>query len=185
LGLTGTVPREDDPLVLGGLQVNEMFSPAYFDVAKRWLAECVKTHPECGNDVPGLPSRVMCVSEDGQDPHLMSGEGKFAHYATRSHCWGLSNAGMTTSENQLRHQNAIPRDAFPKTFRDAIAVSRKLGIRCLWIDRLCIVQDSKADWEHQSGTMGSIYNNSTLVLAATASSESLTGLFMPKSHCDY
>ncbi|KAK1502880.1 hypothetical protein CTAM01_04869 [Colletotrichum tamarilloi] len=34
-----------------------------------------------------------------------------------------------------------------KTFQDAVLVTRRLGIKYIWIDSLCIIQDSKLDWE--------------------------------------
>jgi hypothetical protein len=179
------VPGEADSRILGRLQVNEVPSPAYFDVAKRWLAQCEESHSECGDDVPELPSRVICVAEEGQDPYLTSGEGKYARYATLSHCWGSSTAAMTTLENLREHQRAIPLGILPKTFRDAIVVCRKLEIQYLWIDRLCIMQNSISDWEKQSSAMGSIYYNSTLTLAATVSSDSSMGLFVPKHNSWY
>jgi hypothetical protein len=154
--------------MLGRLQVNETPSTAYFEVAKRWLTKCQEQHPVCGNDVPKLPTRVICVAEEDQSPYLVSAKGTHAHYATLSHCWGQSRAAMTTLENLRERQTAISFDTLPNTFKDAIVVCRKLGIRYLWADRLCIVQNSKSDWEKQSGAMGSIYYKSTLTLAATS-----------------
>jgi hypothetical protein len=45
---------------------------------------------------------------------------------------------------------------FPRTIRDAITVSRKLGLRYLW-DQYCIPQDNedeRADWTHGRGISG-------------------------------
>jgi hypothetical protein len=88
------------------------------------------------------------VAEEGQAPYLATGEGKHARYATLSHCWGRSTLAMTTLENLQKHIDSIPLDILPKTFRDAIVVCRQLGIQYLWIDRLCIVQNSSIDWEN-------------------------------------
>lgn len=63
----------------------------------------------------------------------------------------------------------------PKTFRDAILITAKLGIRYLWIDSLCIVQDSARDWETESGRMGAVYNGAYLTLAATRASADVDG----------
>jgi hypothetical protein len=176
------VPSEGGSSISSRLQVNEMPSAVYFHVARLWLTECQDTHPGCGNDVPELPSRVLYVVEEGQPPFLVNGEGIYAHYATLSYCWGQSRAVKTTVENLEQLQNAIPLDTLPETFRDAMLVCRQLGIRYLWVDNICIVQNSTADWEKQSSAMGSIYYNSTITLAATASSDSSTGMFLPKRH---
>jgi Heterokaryon incompatibility protein (HET) len=66
----------------------------------------------------------------------------------------------------------IPVGALPRTFQDAIAVARELSIPYIWIDSLCIVQDSPEDWKQESGLMASVYSNSYLNIAATGSSDS-------------
>ena len=86
---------------------------------------------------------------------------------------------MTTTKNLEAHMHAIGWSTLPKTFKDAIITCRQLGIKYIFIDRLCIVQDSKVDWEEQSALMGSIYYDSTLTLAASISNDSSTGLFVP------
>ncbi|KAG9243250.1 hypothetical protein BJ878DRAFT_424067, partial [Calycina marina] len=45
----------------------------------------------------------------------------------------------------------------PKTLRDAVVMTRYLGIRYLWIDSLCIIQNSTSDWQFETSRMGSIY----------------------------
>jgi hypothetical protein len=53
----------------------------------------------------------------------------------------------------------------PKTFQDAIMVARYLGVRYLWIDALCIVQDDKIDWHREALSMGNIYQNAICTIA--------------------
>ncbi|KAH6677171.1 hypothetical protein B0J14DRAFT_475992, partial [Halenospora varia] len=55
-----------------------------------------------------------------------------------------------------------------KTFVDAISITRFMGIRFLWIDSLCIIQDSVDDWEIESSLMDYVYENATINIAATA-----------------
>lgn len=69
----------------------------------------------------------------------------------------------------------IPLLEFPKTFRDAITVCKALNIHYLWIDCLCIIQDSQQDWEEQSGKMVDIYSNASLTIAADAAENSEAG----------
>lgn len=59
-------------------------------------------------------------------------------------------------------------------------VTRRLGVRYLWIDSLCILQDSKADWEKESAVMGDIYASSFLTIAARGTINSAGGLFIPR-----
>jgi Heterokaryon incompatibility protein (HET) len=59
--------------------------------------------------------------------------------------------------------------------------TRKLRIRYLWIDSLCIIQDDKEDWRKESAMMCSVFQGSTLTLCATASPDSRGGLFFKAS----
>jgi len=73
------------------------------------------------------------------------------------------------------HTHGIDYHSLPKNFQDAIAVTRSIGVRYLWIDSLCIVQDNRLDWEMESSKMASIYSNAYLVLAASQATESSEG----------
>ena len=62
-----------------------------------------------------------------------------------------------------------------QTLRDAVKITRLLGIRYLWIDALCIIQDSKADWEKEASMMGKVYKDSCITVAATCASGASEG----------
>jgi hypothetical protein len=64
----------------------------------------------------------------------------------------------------------------PKTIQDAIYLTRRLGIMWLWVDSLCIIQDSVDDWAHESSVMGSVYENAVLTIAAIGAKNSEGGL---------
>ena len=72
---------------------------------------------------------------------------------------------------------AIPDDVIKPTFKDAIKVTRSLGIQYMWIDSLCIIQDSRADWLHESSHMSKIYKYSYCSIAATAAEDDAAGCF--------
>ncbi|KAH7115893.1 heterokaryon incompatibility protein-domain-containing protein, partial [Dendryphion nanum] len=72
----------------------------------------------------------------------------------------------------------IPDLDLPKTFRDAVQVTRELGVRYLWIDSLCIIQDSREDWESESIQMGAIYEGAFVRIAASGARDSSEGCFM-------
>ncbi|RSL54242.1 hypothetical protein CEP54_009979 [Fusarium duplospermum] len=76
-----------------------------------------------------------------------------------------------------KFQNSIPCSSLAATFRDAITITRNLGIQYLWIDSLCIIQDSRDDWEQESNKMGPVFRESTLALFAAASKSSNDGIF--------
>lgn len=67
----------------------------------------------------------------------------------------------------------------PKTFREAIMLTRNLGQRYLWIDSMCIMQPTtmdKDDWSRESARMGEYYSRSLLNLAASAGKNNTEGL---------
>ncbi|PSS18829.1 hypothetical protein M430DRAFT_101556, partial [Amorphotheca resinae ATCC 22711] len=104
-------------------------------------------------------------------------------YVALSHCWGTSKVPIsckTTRGNILNHQKQILTSNLPSTFQDAVYIARKLNIRYLWIDSLCIIQDDADDWEIESAKMASIYQNAYLTIAATASASSQDSLLNPR-----
>ncbi|KAJ9621601.1 hypothetical protein H2203_007088 [Taxawa tesnikishii (nom. ined.)] len=68
----------------------------------------------------------------------------------------------------------------PETFRDAIQITRALGIRYLWIDALCIVQGDKEDWTREAAAMAAVYGSSRVTISALDSEDSMKGLFLTK-----
>jgi hypothetical protein len=73
---------------------------------------------------------------------------------TLSYCWGRDRFTTTTLNNLDSHKEALNWSTLPQTFKDAIQTTRNLGFRYLWIDALCIIQDSDADKAKEIGKMG-------------------------------
>jgi hypothetical protein len=74
----------------------------------------------------------------------------------------------------------IEMDSLPKTIRDAILMTRKLEIRYLWVDALCIIQPTNGDstdWNTESLCMGSYYQRSIVTFAAAVGANSSDGLW--------
>lgn len=63
-----------------------------------------------------------------------------------------------------------------KTVSDAISLCRELGERYLWVDTLCIIQDSPRDKMWQIGRMGRIYRGAVLTIVAAAGDDADAGL---------
>jgi hypothetical protein len=58
---------------------------------------------------------------------------------------------------------------------------RHEGLQYLWIDSLCIIQDSSSDWEGESVKMADIYGNSFLTITANLQADSNGGCFNKRS----
>lgn len=102
-------------------------------------------------------------------------------YVALSHSWGSRNLLRLTESTLSTFQEGIPLAALPPTFRDAVSVVRRVGLRLLWIDSLCIIQDSKEDWRREAAQMKDIYANAAFVIAAVASWTSTDSFFVPQS----
>lgn len=194
------VVEEGDPLGRHGSAANDFHisgrtivsqdvpNDALFDVVRAWMDNCHKRHKICAptpeNDPPLLPSRVIDVTKDGLDPRLIVSDGQRGHYAALSHCWGGLQLLQTKAATLAQYQDYIPMDQLSKSFKDAITIARKLRIPFLWIDSLCIVQDSEQDWHHESALMSSIYRNSILTISATGAVDGSRGCFIPEVHSD-
>ena len=76
---------------------------------------------------------------------------------------------------------SIPVSKLPAVFIDAFSIARSLGIRYLWLDALCIVQDDKQDWDIEARKMGGIYQSAHVTIAATRSG-CVSDSFLPKDN---
>ncbi|PQE23258.1 HET domain-containing protein [Rutstroemia sp. NJR-2017a BVV2] len=87
----------------------------------------------------------------------------------------------TTKQNLDAHLRGIPSDRIPKTIGDAIKITRGLGIKYLWVDALCIIQDLQEDVQREIAVMGDIYADSTLTIAAEDSESCTDGIFTERN----
>lgn len=123
-----------------------------------------------------LPARVLDIGEEDVSiiKLYISKEGETGRYCALSWCWGGVTPTTTTEQNIQCHIERIP-GPLPKTFRDSIRVTRALGVRYLWIDSLCILQDSAADWATHAPQMAAVYGNSYVTISADAAEDSTVG----------
>lgn len=84
----------------------------------------------------------------------------------------------TTKANYEQMKEGILISELPKTFRDAIKIAKSLYVRYLWIDSLCIIQDSEEDWAAEAEKMGGVYRKATFTIAAHGSADSSGGCFV-------
>ncbi|KAH9215206.1 heterokaryon incompatibility protein-domain-containing protein [Leptodontidium sp. 2 PMI_412] len=98
-------------------------------------------------------------------------------YVTLSHCWGDAQFFKLTGETHAQLARGIPLSLLAQTFQDTVLVAGRLGVKYLWIDSLCIIQDSLQDWRHESVSMCNVYKGSLFNIAAAASSSSDGGCF--------
>jgi hypothetical protein len=101
-------------------------------------------------------------------------------YIVLSHCWGKlteerKREFCTTDDNIKARLEGFSLSTLPKTFRDAVQVTRELGIRYIWIDSLCIIQWNRKDWEHEANRMEGVFASAYCTIAATSAVDSESG----------
>lgn len=150
--------------------------------AQEWIARCDADHGCTQQSDRKLPRRLLDIGRNSVRLRETMSEDDCVRYVCLSHCWGQPPTAIlrTTLSTLTSHKDGIPWNILPRTFQDAINFARKLGIACVWIDSLCIIQDDKRDWEEQSADMANIYRNAYVTFAATASVTADDGCFTRK-----
>lgn len=153
--------------------------PHALDLARQWLAACENKHSCRKQPSNGfIPDRLLEITDDSIKLRVKLQ--KAEPYVALSHCWGSTKPIVLSAENLDSFQEGLSWTDLPQTFEEAARVTQNLGYRFIWIDTLCIIQDSEEDWEEQSILMASIYGNAALVLAASAAKSTEDGFLRTK-----
>lgn len=160
-------------------------SKTSFRRASKWISDCISSHHECSRvgSSAWFPTRVLDVSGDPDWVRIQISRQEHLgqKYLTLSHCWGGTQTTTTNSQTLPDFVKGIRLSTLPATYRDAISITRRLGYRYLWIDSLCIIQDSDEDWKQESAVMGQVYKYSECTIAATGSVNSHGGCFVTRN----
>lgn len=159
---------------------------------ERWIKEILHSDDNAQRDLhptaQELPKRVLDISQQSDEEEDMvklventSSTTIQDRYIALSHCWGREGHFRLTDATLEQMKNGIPATSLAKNFRDAITITRLLGLRYLWIDALCILQDSQIDWELESAKMGQYYQKAWLTIAAGMSDGGKEGLLAKRS----
>ncbi|PQE33304.1 heterokaryon incompatibility protein [Rutstroemia sp. NJR-2017a WRK4] len=156
-----------------------------FAIVRALLDHCETdpSHSLCQRSIPELPTRVIDVGSESQHPRLVCSNKTKSRYITLSYCWGKGKTyNMKTVQANLdAHLQSIYFDDFPKTIQDAITITRQLGIKYLWVDALCIIQDLREDFIREVALMTDIYANSTLTISAEDATDCSKGIFKDRN----
>ena len=156
------------------------WSPRNRELAIQWIAQCVADHTYCNRNTENedwLPTRLLEI--DRLQVRLVETceITTKVRYTTLSHRWGCDPVFSLCKDNMALLKQGLPINQLPKTFRHSLEVTKHLGIEYIWIDSLCICQDSDDDWQMESSLMRNVYQNGFCNIAATASPNSHFGLF--------
>ncbi|CAI9634103.1 unnamed protein product [Alternaria burnsii] len=148
--------------------------------------QCREQHSMCQRLAPYnsfAPTRAIHVGIAGDKVCLCDGVETIAGagYTVLSHCWGKNPQQIKlTKRTEETLKQGIALSSLPKTFQDAIAVTRLFQIQYIWIDSLCIFQDDLHDWAAEASRMRNIYSKADFCIAATAAESGDVGLFFDR-----
>jgi len=106
--------------------------------------ECRKYHPKCQKLAPYndfRPTRAIYVGSAKQDTVVRLCDGidfiAGSFYTVLSHCWGEQPQPIMLTKSTIKMlKEGVPQSSLPKTFQDAIIVTRMFSIQYIWIDSL-------------------------------------------------
>lgn len=163
--------------------VPETVSSVDFTTIRVWGRQCIdsldhltcRASPFYWSDLPGVQFRVIDVRRRCITTPPMG-----SAFVALTYVWGNVKQPMLTSTTKsiLMHDGGIDIiwSRLPTTIRDAIIACERVGERYLWVDALCIVQDSLRDMRVQILQMRNIYKASRFVFAAASAETSHGGL---------
>lgn len=148
------------------------------------LQNCL-SHPKCCQTMSGsksiiaiqapLPTRCVEILERGF--RLSETGSELGAYITLSHRWMTPETALcstTTGNIQSRKETGGNwwRD-LPKVFLDTLDLARRLRVKYVWIDSLCIIQkgDGGFDWQQEALRMADYYQYALFTVAATSGSK--------------
>ncbi|KAH8723225.1 hypothetical protein GQ44DRAFT_828424 [Phaeosphaeriaceae sp. PMI808] len=143
--------------------------------AKSWVEECSHTHEACShlalNNSKTLPTRLLSICYDGTDElylRLVDSASFGTHveaveYIALSHMWDQTHTTLSTENLQALQTNVSTQELSP-ALNAAIITAQGLGYRYVWVDSLCVLQDSDDDKRQECANMASVFRNAALTV---------------------
>jgi hypothetical protein len=152
-------------------------------IANEWMHKCQTRHAHC-NKSPlecsayWLPTRLVDVSSTDTVRVVVTDNTEvYKPYMTLSHVWGTNLKFKLKRDNLEELQKGFLTSLLPRTLADAVLVCKYFGVDYIWIDNLCILQDTPEDFEREADSMDKIYGNARCNISATACIDGSHGLF--------
>ncbi|KAF2194698.1 HET-domain-containing protein [Zopfia rhizophila CBS 207.26] len=143
------------------------------EVVQKWVSDCVLNHDGCRKgctDTSYVPSRLIDPREPNENCRRIRiterRASQRAKYISLSYRWGDVEPLNLTSATFQHFRSGPPIYELPRTFRDVTQIAGLLEIRYIWINSLCIQQDSLQDWKRESILMRNLYVNSYCAVVA-------------------
>ncbi|KAF7188469.1 hypothetical protein HII31_10131 [Pseudocercospora fuligena] len=152
-----------------------------YDVIKSWISDCGLRHKKCDvtyrsvSAVQQLPEQSLLIDVHKQ---CLVDAPQNVHYAALSYKWGEAQQYLTLEKEfeALQKPGALTSRPLPATVRDAITLTSNIGLDYVWVDALCIIQDSPSHKAKQISQMHLVYGCATVTIVAASSAHADDGL---------
>ncbi|KAI1095294.1 HET-domain-containing protein [Rostrohypoxylon terebratum] len=192
--LVELLPKIDCGSTLNFNLSNSTDSPETWSIICNWMGTCSSSHEHCKRNTHTndyKPTRLLEANFQSHSRHghtfrIVHGHQcpKISPYVTLSYRWGnkpLSDTLRLLKETSDWLCTPNPIKTLPKTFKDAMYIAHRFGIKYIWIDRLCIYQDSPEDWRKEAGTMQDVYRNASFCISALSAEDDEGGCFYTRN----
>ncbi|KAH7179944.1 heterokaryon incompatibility protein-domain-containing protein, partial [Fusarium flagelliforme] len=137
--------------------------------AKHWLCLCDESHGVCKSLVSKSTTPISLID---CNRHCLVHGSQESRYVALSYVWGKAGRSFNLPERKY----GVPLHGLPRTISDAIAVTKSLEYEYLWVDMLCIDQESKEDKHRQIAIMDQIYRSADFTIIVAAGSDCGDGI---------
>jgi hypothetical protein len=156
---------------------------ADFHLIRSWLPRCQRVHNRsCSEPGEAAKRRPQLRVIDTFEGTIISASPD-CQYVALSYVWGSSTdcehvelREQDIYKDHFGHEHAILPKRVPQTIQDAMDVTWEIGLRYLWVDALCIIQDSERDKHRQIDRMDGIYSSAVLTIVAASGRHADVGL---------
>ncbi|KAH6690759.1 heterokaryon incompatibility protein-domain-containing protein, partial [Leptodontidium sp. MPI-SDFR-AT-0119] len=156
------------------------------------VRSCDRYHSKCvslSKDRP-LPTRILDIENK---PIVQTTNRLHGRYVALSYCWGRSGKNiLLTKENDPSSgestfdkftSGGLRESMLAQTIRDAITVCRSMGIKYLWVDAFCIIQEERdlADFKAEAPMMTEYYSNAYFTLITGSARDCADGFLCDRA----
>lgn len=158
------------------------------------------THGQSGflesevTNISDVPAQLVQLSSDSatvrivnvkdmteQEKNILCSSG----FAILSYCWGRNQSFTLARDRSVEMRDGFETQRVPATVRDAVRTTKELGLGYLWVDALCIYQDSEDDKAAEISRMATYYKSATVTICASAAASCDQGFLHRREELPY
>ncbi|CAH0045148.1 unnamed protein product [Clonostachys solani] len=149
------------------------------ELMKSWITKCRYNHGEACQKQPSSKQTTNLLLVDTERYCITPiPDGPPPLYYALSYVWGNVAQPILLAKNLKAWQanGVLLGTGIPQKIRDAITLTREAGVRYLWVDALCIIEDDAKLRDEQINQMYLIYHQAEATLVAADSTDCSQGL---------